>query len=75
MEWIGKGEVLEYYPETTIRSAHAVFRVPAVLKAAGYVHKSMPRTKMLPSRVNILLRDQGICQCALAVHLPVFCGL
>jgi hypothetical protein len=64
MEWIGKVDVLEYYPELSIESASEEFPVPAVIRVRMYVHKSQPNVTMMVSRRNIMIRDRHTCQCA-----------
>ncbi len=56
-------DVLEYY-ETSVRSASAQFLIPAVLRVRMYVSKRELKSGRLSlSRRNILLRDNGQCQC------------
>ena len=56
-------DVLEYY-ETSVRSASAQFLIPAVLRVRMYVSKREIKSGRLSlSRRNILLRDNGQCQC------------
>ena len=58
-------DVLEYY-ETSVRSASAQFLIPAVLRVRMYVSKRELKSGRLSlSRRNILLRDNGQCQCVL----------
>lgn len=51
-------EVLEYY-ERTIRTAHAEFPLPAVIRVPGWLHR-LPQV-VPPTRRNVLLRDGFEC--------------
>jgi hypothetical protein len=44
MDWIGKVDVLEYYPDTLVESASAAFPVPAVMKVRFTAFCIMPDT-------------------------------
>lgn len=68
MDWVGKVDVLEYYPDMSVESASDAFPIPAVMKAHAYVHKNRGKSHIMPSRANILLRDRHMCQCAAPVY-------
>ena len=65
MDWVGKADVLEYYPDVVVESARLTLDVPAVLRVRRYVHKNR-RGGVALSRQNVILRDDSTCQCAAA---------
>lgn len=75
MEWVGKVDVLEYYPDLSIESASEEFAVPAVMRVRMYVHKNRPNVTMALSRSNIMLRDRHTCQCAPSSLTDTECAL
>ena len=52
-------EVLEYYTRK-VRTASAVFPIPAVIRVPGWLHR-LPQV-VPPTRRNVLLRDGFACQ-------------
>lgn len=79
----GRVEVVEFYGDKTVRSATQAWSVPSVMR---YKHAAFTWRKrnLKPSKGNIFVRDEGICQyCAHPVSktkgtldhvLPKSCG-
>ena len=63
---LNKAEVLEWYDDWVVRSAHWETRVPAVLLLREY---QKPKHTMRLSKRNVFLRDEYTCQyCGTSVN-------
>ena len=58
--YTGRAEVVETYPDRSIRSAYETFQVPSIIR---FLSKAVFRRRSVRfNRHNVWLRDQGICQ-------------
>lgn len=67
--YLGKAELIENYPELTIRSISRAFPYPSIVRLISFVR--IPRRGVVLSRKNIIKRDNHRCQYCGAKHKPL----
>jgi 5-methylcytosine-specific restriction endonuclease McrA len=67
--FLGKGEVIEHYQNSYIRSTSSMYPAPSIIRLYLYIY--VPQKKLILTRRNVLKRDNYQCQYCGTRNLPM----